>query len=97
MNAEKQAWLTIAEAYATAPSRRTEFQEDLTIEGVCNAISELYWNGGDDMGITMRRRMNSKTTDCVPWNKYYFCPVTRPNEKLRALFCYLQYYAMGGE
>ena len=101
---EKQAWLTIAEAYATPRNERIGESYDITGleergDGICYALEILYDRRSITMGclISMENKiLDSHLPDCG-WLPY-FCDYENPaNDLLRADYCYFQYYRLGGE
>lgn len=90
---EKQAWWTMAVAYGTPRGKRDEKQRSLTRCGICWAL----WCMARDAGLSptlrhgavkkLRRDLGSLT---------WFCAYNRPNDALRADYCYLNYYMLGG-
>ena len=107
---EKQAWLTIAKAFATPRGERTEKQESLM--GYTNCRGELIYAGVcrailiiEPISSNMYTRMMEKVGDCttlriadINFCGDWFCsPYPPRNDKLRADFCYLMYYILGGE
>lgn len=89
---EKQAWLTIAEAYAT-PRKKRFWQYELTKHGVCHAIYVIKST------YHLRSRMFQKVHDDLRLGMFgpVFCAYNPINDKLRADYCYLQYYMLGGK
>lgn len=89
---EKQAWLTIAEAYGTLRGRRSKKQRELAMCGICHAITESTVQ--DDL----RPRMREKVYRDLDSGRFgaYFCVYNRANDKLRADYCRLNYYMLGG-
>ena len=93
---EKEMWLTIAEAFATPRDERTDEQGYIACRGICHAILAIdcpwyyMYEKIDEDGAIIRN----------PSSRYYrfFCSYEDPaNDLLRADFCYLQYYILGGK
>lgn len=89
---ERQAWLTIAEAFATDKGERTSFQKNLTVEGCCWALFVLRW-GEHTLGSVVYYTMTNKITDCLLPRCKWFCRPYPKFDHLRAGFCYLMAYA----
>jgi hypothetical protein len=95
---EKQAWLVIAEAYATNYKDRTYEQGYLSGNGICYAIHFCI-----AVGFDIQKCMNRKIEDCGGNRNKYFCPIRKygdssPKQTVkcdawRADFCYLMYYS----
>ena len=99
---EKQAWLTIAEAYATPRDERSILAYSLTFNGICTGINGL-WDSGR---IKYKNRNNMMDVisgsmggrDYMSRYAHEGRGVLRPaNDLLRADFCYFQYYRLGGK
>lgn len=102
---ERQAWKTIADAYATPRGERTEKQRRITNRGIC---ASLVWL---PVGWTTELQMKRKVYQSMPPTgrtialpaefgckaEYYFCPLTPANDLLRADYCYAMYYSNGAE
>ena len=100
---ERQAWKTIADAYATPKRERTEDQVRLAESGICGAALSL-WLYYKEIDNKQRNQITRIITDSMPNNPYcdsaggrWFCAPIPANDKLRADFCYLQYYKLGGK
>lgn len=94
---EKQAWLVIAEAYATPRRKRSHEEYTLCHYGLCWAIFMLLEELGGMSIIT--EGVYAKMDDKIRRNlggRLYFCPYFPANDLLRADFCYLMYYELGG-
>lgn len=94
---EKQAWLTIAEAYATPRENRSEKRRHLAAVGVCSALTILWvrLEIGYETYHTMRSKVIADANN-LSGCPDYFCACYPANDKLRALYCLLNYYMLGG-
>lgn len=97
---EKQAWLTIAEAYGTPEEERSDEQRRMTRWGCCCGLRELWGlqNRGSACSIMLtkiRWDVDHYSRRNPFWDSY-FCACIPANDKLRADYCYLQYYMLGG-
>ena len=98
---EKQAWRTIAEAYATLRSERPNVQWKLTRYGICLALVELERtktitdNMYDRMDDKIWAEIDALRLSGLAYHPV-FCTYHSVNDKLRADYCYLQYYMLGG-
>ncbi len=107
---ERQAWLTIAKAYATPRGERTKKQNNLTEHGICNAIAILL---SFDVASY---KMETKILESMPPKRSghhlgagYFCPSrfhvhtgwescnVKQCDEWRADYCYAMYYSNGAE
>lgn len=86
---ERQAWETIAEAYATEPKYRTAFQKQLTQSGCCTAVIYAMPIGG----FEMMRSMTKKIHQCLLPRRSWFCRPYRRYDHLRADFCNLMAFS----
>lgn len=91
MLTEKQAWEKIAEAFATTHDSRNYTQLILTLHGVCSAITR------STVTKIVRVRMYNKVYQCLTVRQVYFCKLLPINDKIRADFCHLMYFQLGGE
>lgn len=101
---EKQAWLTIAMDMAL-PRKRAKYGFDpRKLERcLCWAINNLRSQTSEDIREFMKNEiwevkelLNEVLT--LSEQSAYFCDPQDPaNDLLRADFCYLQYYRLGGE
>ena len=92
---EKQAWRTIAEAYATPRWERSRKQRELTYCGICYAIKRLF-RKKSNVSQSMRKEIYQDLDSWPDWFGF-FCRTTPENDKLRADYCYLQYFMLGGK
>lgn len=103
---EKQAWLVIAEAYATEYEDRTGKQLRLSDSGLCSAVECLPTT--EPVYCSMQKKIKQcLLIDRERWNgRVWFLPVRAFSEiilfkpeydHLRADFCYLMHYSCGGE
>ena len=88
---EKQAWRTIGKAYATPRSERSRRQGSLACCGICSANNRLV-EGRTDLWWRISRKIRADLKGQV-----FFCACSPANDKLRADYCYLQYYMLGGK
>ena len=101
MLTKKEAWKLIAEAYYLPSSKRSNLQHKLTTSGICNASQVLA--GEDIVGSSIAWNMESLCLDLVGKYMYFIesdyweCSTSRQSNILRADFCMLQYYVLGGE
>ena len=89
---ERQAWKTIADAYATPRGERTIKQKKLVSGGVCRALMTLkmYNHLTERLRLSMRNKV-MESTICI--DDAYFCKLSPANDILRAMYCYFMYYA----
>lgn len=87
---ERQAWLTIAEVYATELRNRTPIEFWIAHYGCCGAINEI------EVSDKVWKDMNGKIRECLT-KSAYFCQYSPQNDLLRADFCYLMYYSCEDE
>lgn len=100
---QRQAWLTMARAYYTPENKRTEKQVILADDGICLATLELFQEDG--LGVeTLQSMDNDLEYDVKCYtDEGYFCTVRGwsdfdpANDLLRADYCMLQYYMLGGK
>ena len=71
---ERQAWKTIAEAYATPYEERTEREKRLTGRGLCFALARVRWDYGASQRLS--NLMGDKLDESTPRGLYgiYFIP-----------------------
>ena len=99
---ERRAWKTIAEAYYTPRDERTKEQHRLTRSGICAAVEILSWDLGH-IAWFVERSMKDTIEDSRINGRAWFCATTwMPSfialyDLLRADYCMLQYYILGGE
>jgi len=101
MLTEKQAWLEVAEAFYTPEDDRARRQRRIASCGICNAIDVLCFLS--KIGNDTADRMDIKIKADLPPGSSWFCypyrwvdELLRANELLRADYCMLQYYMIGG-
>ncbi|MGD8786221.1 MAG: hypothetical protein PVJ60_02260, partial [Phycisphaerales bacterium] len=93
---EPEAWLEIANAYITPPSKRTKLQIKITRVGICRAATELAEHKMISKYISYQRIYRPCMAQTVGGN-WYLCRLNRRGDHLRAYFCLLMYYVTGGE
>jgi len=92
---EKQVWWTMAVAYGTEREERSEAQRYLAGYGICMAINRMP---STELSCNLFRRMRGKVyTDlALEGSGAWFCAPTPANDALRADYCLLNYYMLGG-
>lgn len=102
---ERQAWLVIAEAYATPYNRMTELQLYLTDVGCCNAVIGLCLRGfiSHELLLDIKTFLEDFADDHTgfPDDDAYFYPTLKYHRSVfenkfnwgRADFCYFMAYA----
>ncbi len=101
---EQQAWLTIAEAFATPRGERTDEEKQIAKTGVCAAFFGLgsSWYDRHNLirgriSVATEQDMRNRIPRLNQIVNGEFWPIHYRNDLLRADFCYLQYYMCGGE
>ena len=103
---ERQLWKTLGDAYATPRSKRTEDQKRMTFNGLCYGPRHMdaFSEHGHRMAIFIKQCI--KDYHHLAFAYAYrdgslsgadgYC-ILAANDKYRAIFCYLQFYRLGGK
>ena len=93
---ERQAWKVIAEAYETERDDRTELQNDIAGDGICFGLDVLY------SGKKISEQTYDGIRETIGFEQRYLnvgwlCGWEREDDLLRAQYCWLNYFMLGGE